>query len=233
MGSQHPSPNARKPSAILSRELGQKWSHHMMPKVLVLKAQGRHVMWSFLAKFWPGKITSRDGCFLRGPAAILFISRDTCSDSIAKLFRACFHGVSHDDCAILCKMGIAAMCLCETKYNGGLSHHFGGVLASLRKHRATLRAQRSQKKNLDWNCQSRLKISIALEMFNPGPSEFPTKSRGLVGGSLENFNVDWRFQSLRAILNFPIFGPLGNMEYRSDSIAVSLDMGPLRMLPAD
>ena len=26
---------------------------------------------------------------LRGPAAILFISRDTCSDSIAKHFRAC------------------------------------------------------------------------------------------------------------------------------------------------
>ena len=28
---------------------------------------------------------------LRGPAAILFISRDTCSDSIAKLFCACFY----------------------------------------------------------------------------------------------------------------------------------------------
>ena len=42
---------------------------------------------------------------LRGPAAILFISRDTCSDSIAKLFRACFYGVSHNYRAILCKMG--------------------------------------------------------------------------------------------------------------------------------
>ena len=28
---------------------------------------------------------------LRGPAVILFISRDACSDSIAKLCRACFH----------------------------------------------------------------------------------------------------------------------------------------------
>ena len=28
---------------------------------------------------------------LRGPTAILFISRDTCSDSIAKRFRACFY----------------------------------------------------------------------------------------------------------------------------------------------
>ena len=42
---------------------------------------------------------------LRGPAAILFISRDACSDSIAKLFRACFHGVSHNYRAIRCKMG--------------------------------------------------------------------------------------------------------------------------------
>ena len=42
---------------------------------------------------------------LRGPAAILFISRDTCSDSIAKLFRAGFNGVSHNYRAIRCKMG--------------------------------------------------------------------------------------------------------------------------------
>ena len=42
---------------------------------------------------------------LRSPAAILFISRDTCSDSIAKLFRTCFHGVSHNYRAIRCKMG--------------------------------------------------------------------------------------------------------------------------------
>ena len=42
---------------------------------------------------------------LRGPAAILFIWRDTCSDSIAKIFRACFYGVSHNYRAIRCKMG--------------------------------------------------------------------------------------------------------------------------------
>ena len=27
------------------------------------------------------------------------------------------------------------MCLCETKYQGGVSHHFGGVLTSLTKYR--------------------------------------------------------------------------------------------------
>ena len=41
----------------------------------------------------------------RGPAMILFISRDACSDSIAKLFRACFHGVLHNYRAIRCRMG--------------------------------------------------------------------------------------------------------------------------------
>ena len=45
---------------------------------------------------------------LRGPAAILFKTRDTCSDRIAKLFRAYFYwggGVSHNYRAISCKMG--------------------------------------------------------------------------------------------------------------------------------
>ena len=42
-GSQHPSPNV-KTSATLSQTFGQKLSHHVLPKVLVLKAQGRHVM---------------------------------------------------------------------------------------------------------------------------------------------------------------------------------------------
>ena len=56
--------------------------------------------------------------------------------------------------------------------------------------------------NPDWKFQSRLKISISIEIFNPGPSEFPTKNRGLLGGSLEIFNLDWKFQSRRAILKF-------------------------------
>ena len=28
------------------------------------------------------------------------------------------------------------MCLCKIKYQGGVSHHFGGVLTSLKKYRA-------------------------------------------------------------------------------------------------
>ena len=54
---------------------------------------------------WLGSQTAAEPPGLRGPAAILFISRDTCHDSIAKLFRACFYGVSHDYRAIRCKMG--------------------------------------------------------------------------------------------------------------------------------
>ena len=74
---------------------------------------------------------------LRGPAAILFISRDACSDSIAKLSRACFNvGYRTVIARCVAKWGIAQMCLCETKYQGGVSHHFGGVQTSLKKYRA-------------------------------------------------------------------------------------------------
>ena len=45
------------------------------------------------------------GFHLRDPTAIPFISRDTCSDSIAKLSRGCFYGVSHNYRAISCKLG--------------------------------------------------------------------------------------------------------------------------------
>ena len=41
----------------------------------------------------------------RFPATILAISRDTCSDSIARLFRASFYGVSCKYRGICCKMG--------------------------------------------------------------------------------------------------------------------------------
>ena len=34
------------------------------------------------------------------------------------------------------KWGIAQMCLCKTKYHGGVSHHFGELLTSLKKYRA-------------------------------------------------------------------------------------------------
>ena len=50
--------------------------------------------------------------------------------------------------------------------------------------------------------------SISLENFNldwnfqSWPSEFPTKNRGLLGVEIEIFNLEWKFQSRRAILNF-------------------------------
>ena len=77
-------------------------------------------------------------CVLRGPAAILFISRDTCSDSIAKLFRACFYGVSHNYRAICCKTGYRTDVPVQNKVlrGGGVSHLFGGTLTSPKKYRA-------------------------------------------------------------------------------------------------
>ena len=62
---------------------------------------------------------------------ILFISRDTCSDSIAKFFRACFYGYRTNIARYVAKWGIALMCLCETKCQEGVSRHAGGGSAHL------------------------------------------------------------------------------------------------------
>ena len=52
---------------------------------------------------------------LRGPAAILFLSRDTCSDSIANSFVLVFMGYRTIMARYVAKWGVAQMCLCETK----------------------------------------------------------------------------------------------------------------------
>ena len=63
---------------------------------------------------------------LRGPAAILLISRDTFSDSNANLFRACFSGVSHKYRAIRCKMGYRTyMSLSNKAPRGGVAPCWG------------------------------------------------------------------------------------------------------------
>ena len=70
---------------------------------------------------------------LRGPAAILFISRDALSNSVAKHFRACFSGggggYRTTIVRFVAKWGIAQMCLYETRCHGGVSHH---LLTSLK-----------------------------------------------------------------------------------------------------
>ena len=49
---------------------------------------------------------------LRGPVAILFISRDTCSGSIAKLSRACFCGASHNLSRDMLQTRLLHRCAC-------------------------------------------------------------------------------------------------------------------------
>ena len=77
--------------------------------------------------------------------------------------------------------------------------------------------------------QSRLKISIPPENFNldwkfqSWPSEFPTENRGLLGGSLEIFNLDWKnFNPGGRSWIFSIFGPLGLL-----SVLLLVREGPL------
>ena len=66
---------------------------------------------------------------LRGPAEILFISRDTCSDSIAKSFYACFYGVSHNYRAIRSKMaGVSHRYACiKLSPKGGVAPFWGSA----------------------------------------------------------------------------------------------------------
>ena len=75
---------------------------------------------------------------LGGPAAIRFISHDTCSDSIAKSCVLVFFFMGYHTiiARYVAKWGIAQMCLCKIKYQGKGSHHFGGVLTSLEKYHA-------------------------------------------------------------------------------------------------
>ena len=53
MRSQHPSPTVKNPLQVRAANLARRFSHHVMPKVLVLKAQGHHVMCFLKAFFWP------------------------------------------------------------------------------------------------------------------------------------------------------------------------------------
>ena len=53
-----------------------------------------------------------------------------------KCFVLVFYGVSHNYRAIRCKMGVSHRCVCvKLSAKGGVSHHFGGVLTSLKKYR--------------------------------------------------------------------------------------------------
>ena len=79
---------------------------------------------------------------------------------------------------------------------------------NLEKNQSRLNAWKFQV--FAWNFQSHLKTSISLEIFNPNFVN-SHKIRGLVGGSLEifnlawkchSFNLAWKFQSRRAILKF-------------------------------
>ena len=72
---------------------------------------------------------------LRGPAAILFISRDTCCDSIAKLFCACFlWGIAQLSRHTL-QNGVSHRCACvKLSTKGGYRTVFGAC--SLKEYRA-------------------------------------------------------------------------------------------------
>ena len=44
------------------------------------------------------------------------------------------YGIAPFVAQCVAQWGIAKMCLCETKYQGGVLHHFAGVLTSLKRY---------------------------------------------------------------------------------------------------
>ena len=91
---------------------------------------------------------------------------------------------------------------------------------------------------------SRLKTSISLEIFQVSILWIPHKIRGLVGGSLEIFNLAWKCHSFQSRLKISIpegdleffqdLGPLGmgmpRFAIASRIAAASRDLGPLESL---
>ena len=73
---------------------------------------------------------------LRGPATILSYRAILVAIVSQNSFVLVFGGYRTIITRYVAKWGIAQMCLCETKCSGGVSHHFGELLTSLKKHRA-------------------------------------------------------------------------------------------------
>ena len=65
---------------------------------------------------------------LRGPAAVLFISRNTCSNSIAKLFRAYFYGGIAPLSRDMLQNRVSHRCACvKLSTKGGIAPFWGSA----------------------------------------------------------------------------------------------------------
>ena len=88
----------------------------------------------------PNKTRTTVWWFLQSPAApILFITRDPCSASIAKLFVPVLMGYCTIIARYVAKWGIAQMCqrVKVGTNSGWVLHQFGGAVTSPRTYRAT------------------------------------------------------------------------------------------------
>ena len=141
-----------------------------------------------------------------GPAAILFALRDACSNSITKLFCACFMGYHTIVARYVATWDLAQMCLYETQCQGGVSHHLGWVLTSLKnlprygvpggprdwtKINLEGRYWKNQAFNTEWNFQSRMKCSFQAPLW-------PQKNRAWdwnLQSRMKFSNREWKFQA--------------------------------------
>ena len=91
-----------------------------------LQSKSAHLKEDPMGPWWPNLQLSIDSVLgLRGPATILWISRDACSDNHKTLSCLFLGGIVQLSCNV--KWGVAQIRLCKTKYQGGVSTPFCGI----------------------------------------------------------------------------------------------------------
>ena len=81
-----------------------------------------------LTSFWRKHLEAQQRYFSYRAILVAIVSQNS--------FMLVFVGYHTIIARYVANWGIAQMCLCETKKQGGVLHDFGGLLTSLRKYRA-------------------------------------------------------------------------------------------------
>ena len=167
-------PVALTASCVLQQIEQTCWGHELRIAKPSAKAQKLRIMAPNL-----GVSETGSAKLASGPAAVLFISRDACSDSIAKLCE-----LSHNYRPICCKMGgIAQMCLCEPKYQGGGIVPFWGAV------------NLPEKGSHDMGCRSD-SITISRDMVPLRSIQEPREGNFFFeGGFCKNARLSWLWRS--------------------------------------
>ena len=137
--------------------------------------------------FAMGRRAATQALGLRGPIAILFMSRNTCSGSVAKLVCACFYGYRANIARYVAKRDVAHMCLYETKYLGG-----GGIAPFWGSAILPEKVSRDMGYRSDSIATSRDTGPISLEAMNTNVSKVTLKPASSCPSSAEAGITTWK-----------------------------------------